>query len=255
MLCSPPIVRRRGGYEGSRSSGFTLIELLTVIAIIGVLAGLLFPTLGKARAKGRQVVCMSNMRHLWIALQMYTTEYRGVLPRSGDSDSAGLEGCWFYAVDPYLLGMASKTQTPAQKTALFKQDPIWKTFDSNARTNWHTIKMNRKLIGTKNGKWTPYNDKLDGPPAPDPMYRSVLTIADSVNTVLLFDGRCEESDSFQDKERYDGWETYAARRHSGGANVLFVDGHAEWRMEKQQMTGMKYGWANDQTTLKWWATD
>jgi prepilin-type processing-associated H-X9-DG protein len=88
-----------------------------------------------------------------------------------------------------------------------------------------------------------------------PPRRKTITITDSANTALLFDGRCEESNSPVDKQRYDGYETYVARRHSGGANVLFVDGHGEWRMEKQQTIGKKYGWVTDDptSTLKWWA--
>jgi prepilin-type N-terminal cleavage/methylation domain-containing protein/prepilin-type processing-associated H-X9-DG protein len=55
--------------------GFTLIELLVVIAIIAILAAILFPVFAQARAKARQITCVSNVKQIAIAQMMYLQDY------------------------------------------------------------------------------------------------------------------------------------------------------------------------------------
>ena len=56
-------------------SGFTLIELLVVIAIIGILAAMVFPVFARARESARKAVCLSNMKNLALAINMYLSDY------------------------------------------------------------------------------------------------------------------------------------------------------------------------------------
>jgi len=57
-----------------RSRGFTLIELLVVIAIIGILAAMVFPVFARARESARKAVCLSNVKNIALAFQMYLAD-------------------------------------------------------------------------------------------------------------------------------------------------------------------------------------
>jgi prepilin-type N-terminal cleavage/methylation domain-containing protein/prepilin-type processing-associated H-X9-DG protein len=63
----------------SRRRGFTLIELLVVIAIIGILAAMVFPVFARARESARKAVCLSNVKNIALAIQMYLADNNDTL--------------------------------------------------------------------------------------------------------------------------------------------------------------------------------
>jgi prepilin-type N-terminal cleavage/methylation domain-containing protein/prepilin-type processing-associated H-X9-DG protein len=105
--------------QRKHTAAFTLIELLVVIAIIVILAALLFPVFAAAREKARQATCLSNLKQIGIALQMYLQDYDECMPNH----------CWWGRASSILYNAGPCQQavidhkTPKDKELLPPQDP------------------------------------------------------------------------------------------------------------------------------------
>jgi prepilin-type N-terminal cleavage/methylation domain-containing protein len=96
---------------------FTLIELLVVIAIIAILAAILFPVFAQAREKARQSACLSNMRQMGLAVNMYLQDYDERFPLDSHTGT-NAPWVWLRSLEPYT------------KTKLLYRCP------SDPSTNW-----------------------------------------------------------------------------------------------------------------------
>lgn len=90
--------------------GFTLIELLTFIAIVGILAAITIPVIGMVRGKARAANSVSNLRQIFVALNLFADEHRDLFPKAaaavdwtpGETNPAQLS--WAKRLLPCALG-------------------------------------------------------------------------------------------------------------------------------------------------------
>jgi prepilin-type N-terminal cleavage/methylation domain-containing protein/prepilin-type processing-associated H-X9-DG protein len=124
------------------NQAFTLIELLVIITIIGILAALLLPAIGRTREAGRRVACVNNLRQIYTAFTCYLEDNNNIVfwgmsanpsPPAGDS------------MDKYIWGGTIDT------TYTGNQDPIFKsaefTFPSSGITR--ELRVLNKYVDAK----------------------------------------------------------------------------------------------------------
>ena len=106
---------------------FTLVELLVVIAIIAMLAALLMPGLGKAKEAARATACISNLRQVGIALQLYVQDNHNRLPVLRDRlfDTNATPGLGSHATMDvalaYYLGANQVLRCPSDRKRFYEQ--------------------------------------------------------------------------------------------------------------------------------------
>jgi prepilin-type N-terminal cleavage/methylation domain-containing protein/prepilin-type processing-associated H-X9-DG protein len=111
--------------SGSLRRAFTLVELLVVIAIVGTLLAILLPSLEHVRHQGYIDKCASNLRQIGLAISMYCNENQGNFPRTlYDPTQPLTEGTGFNAVDPFQPGGVAANDLTAAPYLLLRSEHL-----------------------------------------------------------------------------------------------------------------------------------
>jgi len=249
----PAVVKRLaartcGFRTGSRA--FTLVELLVVIAVIAILATLLTAALSEAKSKGHSIACLNHERQLIVAWHIYADENEGRvaknygISRTLETIADGTYQNWVnnvldWSSDPmntnkallfaggiglYLSGQAEVYRCPADRAVSEAQQAL----------GWHSrvrsYSMNA-MVGDA-GEFT-----TDGFNTNNPAYQQFFAFTEIPRPSDIFVFIEEHPDSLRDGYFLNNAATYQwtdlpASYHSGGANLVYADGHAEYQRWK-----------------------
>jgi len=229
--------KRKVRVASSRSlvwmAGFTLIEVLVVIAIIAVLAAILFPVFSRAREKARQAVCHSNLRQMGLAIRMYIQDFEAYPPQHAKCpmpDGRILHIRWWNAIQPYQRNF---------QIFVCPSVPHWEP-GRNMSYGYNYQYLGNARPPDKGGYMPVYDAQIEVP-------SQTILIADSDGT-----GRLPYDPDSKDPHRIGnhgytidppflpprpgnywcisepGFKCWISKRHNGGANVAFCDGHVKW---------------------------
>ncbi len=193
-----------------QSGGFTLLELLVVVAILGLLVGLLFPALNRSRDVARQTQCMSNLKQISIALNVYLNENGEFFPRANDGFILGKAVTWGRVLQPYITH-SKILLCPSKQVNGWMGD-----WDSDTTWAPNAYGVNEYYLFPQN---------------PTPLVQ-LAKVANPSDTIAISERNAGSTVTIPAPILGGGAignpPCNIEPRHLNGANFLFVDGHVTW---------------------------
>ncbi len=209
------------------SKGFTLIELLVVIAIIALLMSILVPSLSKVKEQAKGTVCMSNMRQIGIAANLYLDDWEQRIPRGTGS---GLD-TWYQLFMSYLAQRPVNDDYRNVKIYRCPSYPDRRQTVCFVVNGWefdgpYDMTGHEQGDATKLTQYWRFSETIylaDNEFAP---WRDIITNADDDGV-----GRCDVWHPQHMPNSVNEGESYgrrvARKRHKEGSDYLFLDWHVE----------------------------
>jgi prepilin-type N-terminal cleavage/methylation domain-containing protein/prepilin-type processing-associated H-X9-DG protein len=213
------------------SRAFTLIELLTVIAIIGILAAILIPTVGAVRKTAKGARCVANLRQIGVAINLYPPDNKGYYPRLKENyapDNPVNNLTWAKALYPYIPTRNTGAKALTSSIYLCSAEEYQPDPSAFGVIQYMATYVLEKT--SKTDKAAPNGPRLASS-IPNPSRTFLLLDAKVDSTGFIPAGGGGTGISF-DEGQADMAAAPEGRkilsfRHKEGINVLFIDGHTK----------------------------
>ncbi len=214
--------------RSTRRKAFTLIELLVVIAIIAILMAILMPALNRAREQGRRAACLSNVKQLVLAWNMYADENDDKIVNGAtgfsDVDNGGWathsnELSWIDGYNPDNIELAKEDMRRGALWPYIKSEAIFRC-PTGKRGEAFTYSIMFSMNAVR-------HNEVKGIPGLHVKRRSEIKPNPATRIVFIDEG-VMSSDAYAVHYTQEVWFDSPPVRHGDGTNVSFADGHAEY---------------------------